>query len=189
MEVDLARLGYDDPRLSDLEWHLVQAAQQHNANTLYLLQTVPGIGTLLSLVLLEALHDLQRCPRGPDGVSSCRLVTCAKDAAGTRDGTAGTKSGHASLPGAFSEAAGLCLRDNVAGPTDLTGLAKQHGQGQALTRLAQKLGRAVDDLGKRQPAFELPTVLRQSCAARVRLTPHWTCRGGAGAFWGRFLKR
>lgn len=31
---------------------MVNAAQQHDAQTLYLLQTVPGIGKILSLVLL-----------------------------------------------------------------------------------------------------------------------------------------
>ena len=91
MEVDLALLGYDDPRLSDLEWHIVKAAQQHDANTLYLLQTVPGIGKLLSLVLLYEIHDIQRFPSVQDFVSLCRLVKCAKESAGKRYGTAGTK--------------------------------------------------------------------------------------------------
>jgi hypothetical protein len=51
MEVDLALLGCADPRLSDLECHRVKAAKQPTANTVYLLQTVPGIGNILSLVL------------------------------------------------------------------------------------------------------------------------------------------
>jgi hypothetical protein len=69
MEVDLARLGCDDPLRSDLEWHIVKAAKQHNANTLYLLQTVPSIGKILSLVLLDEVHDLQRVPSVQDFVS------------------------------------------------------------------------------------------------------------------------
>ena len=31
---------------------MVKTAKQHDANTLYLLQTVPGIGKILSLMLL-----------------------------------------------------------------------------------------------------------------------------------------
>ena len=143
MAVDLALLGYDDPRLSALELPLVTAAKQHAPNTLSLLQTVPGIGKILSLVLLYEIHDIQRFPSGQDFVSSCRLVTCAKESAGKRDGTAGAKMGHASLTGAFSEAAGLLLRDNPAGQKSLTRLEKKHGQGKALTLLAQQLGRAV----------------------------------------------
>jgi transposase len=162
MEVDLALLGYYDPRLSDLELHIVKAAKQHNANTLYLLQTVPGIGKILSLVLLYEIHDIQRFPSVQDFISYCRLVKCAKESAGKRYGTAGTKIGNAYLKWAFSEAAVLFLRDNSAGQKYLTRLAKKHGQGKALTLLAQKLGRAVYDLLKRQQAFDRHKFLHES---------------------------
>src|SRR2546430_17461907 len=86
---------------------IVRTAKQHDAQTLYLLQSVPGIGKILRLVLLYEIHDSTRFPRVQDVVSSCRLVTCAKEAAGKRDGTAGTKIGNAYLKWAVSEAAGL----------------------------------------------------------------------------------
>jgi transposase len=161
MEVDLALLECYDPLLSDLEWHIVKAAKQHNANTLYLLQTVPGIGKILSLVLLYEIHDIQRFPSVQDVVSYCRLVKCAKESAGKRYGTAGTKIGNAYLKWAFSEAAVLFLRDHAAGQKYLTRLAKKHGQGKALTLLAQKLGRAVYDMLKRQKAFDMDKFLHE----------------------------
>src|SRR5438876_6931519 len=52
MEVDLALIDYYDQLLRDLELHIVKAAKQHDAQTIYLLQTVPWIGKILSLVLL-----------------------------------------------------------------------------------------------------------------------------------------
>ena len=63
---------------------IVRTAKQHDAQTLYLLQSVPGIGKILSLVLLYEIHDSTRFPRVQDFVSSCRLGTCAKEAAGKR---------------------------------------------------------------------------------------------------------
>jgi transposase len=69
LEVDRALLECYDPLRSDLEWHLVKAAKQHHANTLSLLPTVPGIGKILSLVLLSELHDSQRFPSVQDFVS------------------------------------------------------------------------------------------------------------------------
>jgi transposase len=120
MAVDLALLGSDDPLLNDREWHSVKAAKPHDATTLSLLQTVPGIGNILSLVLLSEIHDIQRFPSVQDFVSYGRLVTCAKASAGTRDGTAGAKMGHASLTWAVSEAAVLFLRDHPAGQKYLT---------------------------------------------------------------------
>jgi transposase len=119
VEVDLALLDYDDQLLRDLELAIVKTAKQHDANTLYVLQTVPGIGKILSLVLWYELHDLARFPRVQDFVSSCRLVKCAKESAGKRYGTSGTKSGNAALKWACSEAAVLFLRTNPAGQTEL----------------------------------------------------------------------
>jgi hypothetical protein len=55
----------------------------------------------------------------------------------------------------LSEAAVLLLRDNPAGQKSLTRLEKKHGQGKALTLLAQKLGRTVSDMLKRHKAFDM----------------------------------
>ena len=115
VEVDLALLDYDDQLLRDLEFAMVKMAKQHDANTLSLLQTVPGIGKILSLVLLYEIHDIARFPRVQDFVSYCSLVKCAKESAGKRYGTSGTKIGNAYLKWAFSEAAVLFLRNNPAG--------------------------------------------------------------------------
>jgi hypothetical protein len=99
-------------------------------------------------------------PRVPDYVSSWRLVQCAKESAGTRYGTAGSKRGHASLTWAFSAAAVLFLRDHPAGHKSLSRLEKKHVQGNALTLLAQQLGRAVADMCTRQQAFDMDTFLQ-----------------------------
>jgi len=117
LEVDLALIPYDDARLRDVALTIVKTAKHHDATTLSLLQTVPGIGPILSLVRLDAMHDIARFPRGPDGASSCRLVTCATASAGKRSGTSGSTIGHAHLTWAFSAAAVLCLRDQPAGQT------------------------------------------------------------------------
>jgi transposase len=115
---------------------------------------VPGIGKILSLVLLYDIHDVHRFPRVQDFVSSCRLVKCARESAGKRDGTAGTKIGNAHLKWAFSEAAVLCLRDHPAAQKYLARLEKKHEKGKALTILAQKLARAVYHMLTRQVAFD-----------------------------------
>jgi transposase len=107
LEVDLALIGHDDQRLRDVELSILTTAKQPHANTRYLLRTVPGSGEILSLVLRYEIHDLQRFPCVQDFVSSCRLVTCAKESAGKRYGTSGSKLGNASLTWAFSEAAVL----------------------------------------------------------------------------------
>jgi transposase len=161
IDVDLTLIGHYDELLRDLELDLVTAAKQHGANALYLLRTVPGIGKILSLVLLYEIHDIQRFPRVQDFVSYCRLVKCAKESAGKRYGTSGAKIGNAYLKWAFSEAAVLFLRNNPAGQKYLARLVKKHGKGKALTVLAHKLARAVYYMLKRRMAFDLDKFLKE----------------------------
>ena len=161
IEVDLALIDYDDPLLADLELHIVKTAKQHDAQTLYRLQSVPGIGKILSLVLLYEIHDIQRFPRVQDFVSYCRLVKCAKESAGKRYGTSGAKIGNAYLKWAFSEAAVLFLRNHPAGQKYLARLEKKHGTGKALTILAHKLARAVYYMLRRDTVFDMDKFLHR----------------------------
>jgi transposase len=160
IEVDLALLTYYDELLRDLELSILTTAKQHDANTLYLLQTVPGIGKILSLVLLYEIHDIDRFPRVQDFASYCRLVKCAKESAGKHLGTSGKKIGNAHLKWAFSEAAVLFLRNNPQGQKYLARLEKKHAKGKALTILAHKLARAVYYMLKRKTAFDIDVFLR-----------------------------
>jgi transposase len=153
--VDLALIGHDDARLRDMEWSVLTTAKAHHTNTRYWLRTVPGIGEILTLVLLYEIHDIHRFPRVQDFVSYGRLVKGAKESAGKRYGTGGSTIGNAYLKWAFSEAAVLCLRDNPSGQKHLTRVEKKHGQGKALTILAQHLARAVYFMLKRHTAFEM----------------------------------
>jgi transposase len=159
VEVDLALIDYYDQLLRDVELTIVQTAKQHHAQTLYRLQSVPGIGKILSLVLLYEMHDMTRFPRVQDFVSYCRLVKCAKESAGKRSGTSGAKIGNAYLKWAFSEAAVLLLRNHPAGQKDLARLEHKHGTGTALTIVAHKLARAVYYMLKRDTAFDMQQFL------------------------------
>jgi acyl carrier protein len=155
IEVDRALLGHYDELLRDIELSVLKAAKQHDANALSLLRTVPGIGEILSLVLLYEIHDIQRFPRVQDFAAYCRLVKCAKESGGKGYGTSGTKIGNAYLKWAFSEAAVLFLRANPAGQKYLSRLEKKHGKGKALTVLAHKLARAVYYMLQRTTVFDM----------------------------------
>jgi transposase len=181
IEGDLALISYYDELLRDVELTILKTATQHDANTLYLLQTVPGIGKILRLVLLDEIHPIDRVPRVQEFASYCRLGTCAKESTGKRSGTSGAKIGHAHLTWAFSEAAVLCLRDNPAGQKVLARLEKKHDKGKALTIFAHTLARAVYDMLKRKVAFDRKRFLNDSCTtkggASVSVTSHWTTMG------------
>ena len=108
-------MSYYDELLRDVELSLLQTAKTPDAHPLSLLQTVPGLGKVLRLVLLYASHDIRRFPRVQEFASYCRLVKCAKESGGKRLGTAGRNIGNAHLKWAFSAAAALFLRNNSQG--------------------------------------------------------------------------
>jgi transposase len=179
MEVDLARITSDDQRLNDLALLRLTTAKQHDAQPLTLFQTVPGLGQILRLVLLYAMHQSDRFPRLQDVASSCRLVQCAQASGGNRWGTAGNKMGNAPRHWAVSDAATLFLRGNEPGHTSLARWEQKHDTGQALRSLAHQLARAVYVMRKRQTAFDLEQCLCPSGAARVSPAPHSTLQGCA----------
>lgn len=155
IEVDVSLIDHYDQVLGEVELYLTRSAKAHDVQTFARLQSVPGIGQILALVLLSELHDIHRFPRVQDFVSYCRLVKCAKESNGKRLGTSGKKIGNVHLRWAFAEAAVLFLRQSQPGKASFAKLEHKHGKAKALTVRAHKLGRAVYYLLTREQAFDL----------------------------------
>jgi transposase len=153
--LDGALIDHYDKGLREVELYLTRTAKVHDVQTFARLQSVPGIGQTLALVLLYEIQDIARFPRVQDFVSYCRLVKCAKESNHKRLGTSGKKSGNVHLRWAFAEAAALFLRHNHPGKAYFTKLEHKHGKAKALTVLAQKLARAVYYMLSRHQAFDL----------------------------------
>jgi len=182
IEVALALITYDDELLKELELCILKTARHHDPQTLYLLQTVPGIGKILSLVLLYEIHRIDRFPSVQEFASYCRLVKGSKESGGKRLGTSGKQIGNAHLTWAFSEAATLFLRNNPQGQKLLARLEKKHDKGKALSPLAPKLGRAVYFMLKRTVAFDMNLFLQSSGSRAAE-------PGASLDAYGRSLKR
>ena len=154
VQVDLELLAYYDQLLRDVEYFILRTAKDHDHNTLYRLRTVPGIGKILSLVMLYEIHDITRFKRPQELASYARLVKCAKQSAGKISGTSGRKIGNVHLKWAFSEAAVGFLRKNEEGKKYYARLERKHGKGKALTVLAHKIARAVYYIWKQDKVFD-----------------------------------
>jgi len=155
IEADLDLIDHLDLIKKKLELYIVRNARAHDPQAVYRLRSVPGIGPILSLVILYEIGDIERFPRVQDFASYARLVKCAKESAGKRYGTSGSKIGNAHLKWAFSEAGVLFLRANPEGMKYRKRLERKHGKAKSLSILAHKLGRAVYYMLKRDQAFDL----------------------------------
>ena len=155
IEVDISLINHDDQLLGDVELYITRTAKAHDAQTFARLQSGPGVGKILALVLLYAIQDIARFPRVQDFVSYCRLVKCAKESNNKRLGTSGKKIGKVHLRWAFADAAVLFIRQSQPGKEYFAKLERKHGKAKALTVLAHKLGRAVYYMLTREQAFDL----------------------------------
>jgi transposase len=154
IELDLALIAHYDRLLKPLEQDLALMAKGHDAFNYHLLRSVPGVGRILSLVLLYEIEDVHRFPRVNEFLSYARLVKGQKQSAGKNYGASGSKIGNVHLKWAFSEAAVLFLRKNPDGQRFVERLAKKHGKGKALSILSARLGRAVYVMLKRREPFD-----------------------------------
>ncbi len=103
----MSLIDHYDQLLGEVELYITRTAKTHDVQTCARLQSVPGIGQILALVLLYEIQDSARFPRVQDFVSYCRLVQCAKESGGKRLGTSGQKIGNVHLRWAVAEAAVL----------------------------------------------------------------------------------
>jgi transposase len=154
IDVDLGLIAYYDQMLKELESFILKTAKHHDPNTLYRISTVPGIGTILSLVILYEIHHINRFNRPQELASYSRLVKCTRESAGKVSGIGGAKIGNVHLKWAFSEAAVTFLRYCPEGKKYYERLIKKHGKGKALTALAHKIARAVYYIWKDNTVFD-----------------------------------
>jgi transposase len=157
---DLELVGHYDALIAGLEEHLLRAAWERHAPQLTALQSIPGVGAILSLTILYEVDDIARFDTRQQFASYSRLVAPRQESAGKLYGVAGRKQGNAYLKWAFSEAAVSAAQHSPRIGAYLARLASRHGAGKAKSLLAHKLGRAVYHLLKGGAVFDEERFLR-----------------------------
>lgn len=155
IKVDLDMIANYDQTIKSLDLFIERTAKVDAGNVLRLLQTIKGVGRILSLTLLYEIHTINRFDRVQNFVSYARLVKGQKESAGKIKGTSGGKMGNVNLKWAFSESAVLFLRHNPEAKELKQRLERKHGKAKALSILASRLGRAVYYMLKRNKSFDM----------------------------------
>ena len=161
VEMDLELIASYDTLIRKLELHLVHSAKAHDPTALHLLQTVPGIGKILSLVLLYEIHDITRFPRVQDFTSYARLIRPKKTSAGKCYGTGNGRIGNSYLKWAFSEAVMLFLREIREVQPYIRRIERKYGKDKAKGIVAHRLGRTVYYMLKNQQVFDIKKFVNQ----------------------------
>ncbi len=161
VELNLTLLRQYDLLLNDVELYLTNHAKEHRPNDLYLLQTIPGVGKILALVMLYEIQSVDRFERVQNFSSYARLIRPLKESAGKIKGSGNRKMGNAYLKWAFSEATLLLIRDKQPIKDLHLKLKNKHGKARALAIISHKLGRAVYYMLKNHQAFDMNKFLQQ----------------------------
>src|SRR5262249_38072289 len=137
-----------------LELYLTRTARVDDVQTYHRLQTLPGVGKVLALILLYEIHDIRRFGSEGQFLSYARLVRCAHESAGKQLGSGGQKIGNAHLRWAFAEAACLFLRASDRAKQWKEKQLRKRSEGRVLALLAARLARAVYHLWRKGEAFD-----------------------------------
>jgi transposase len=151
---NLAVIDCLDEQIAALELYLTRTAEVDDVQTYHRLQTIPGVGKVLALVLLYEVHDIKRFANVGQFLSYSRLVRCEHVSAGKVLGSGSKKIGNAQLRWAFGEAACLFLRSSERAKVWKDKQQKKRGEGKALAILAARLARAVYHLWRKGEAFD-----------------------------------
>jgi transposase len=161
IEVDLELIAYYDSIIRKLEWHILRTAKAHDAVALHILRSIPGIGKILSLVILYEVQDIQRFPRPQQFASYARLIRPVKESGGKRTGSSNSKIGNAYLKWAFSEAVVLFLRETREAQPYIRRLEHKYGKDKAKGILAHRLGRTVYYMLTHKQLFDIKKFVNQ----------------------------
>jgi len=156
---DVSLANHYELLINELELSVLRQARGHDANSLQILRSIPGIGKVLALTILYEIHDIHRFERVQQFASYSRLVKCQHTSAGKVVGSSGAKIGNAYLKWAFSEAAVLFLAKCPQGKELLGHIERKRGKAKALSILAHRIGRAAYFMLLRQKAFDLERFL------------------------------
>jgi len=152
--VDVQLIDTYDTLIRNVELEILHKARQHDAITLHLLRTIPGVGEILAMVILYEIHDISRFAEVGNFISYCRLVKCPQESAGKKMGSRNSKIGNVHLKWAFSEAACLFLRGNEEGQRYQQKLAARYGKAKALSIIAQQIARSAYAMLKGRQPFD-----------------------------------
>ena len=145
VDADLETIGHYTKLIGHLERKIEQLIRAKPANqlSLSLLQTIPGIGPVLSATILYEMQDVSRFPTVQKFCSYARLVKPDHVSAGKSLGGGCKKIGNPHFRWAFAEAVLVFLRDNDIAKGYFARLQKKFSKGKSMSILSHRLARAA----------------------------------------------
>ena len=149
-----------DTEIRRLERDIELAAEEHYPTELAALQTIPGVGRIISMTILLEIDTITRFDTRQQFCSYARLIRPKLESGGKIVGRGNGKPGNAWLKWAFSEAAVLSAQKDERMKKCLAKWQSKHGSGKGLSIFAHKLGRVVYHLLRTKKVFDVDRFVR-----------------------------
>jgi len=154
IESDLDLIEFLDPKLKRLEQQIRARARHHDRTVLNILLSIPGIGDILSLIILYEIDDINRFQSHQQFCSYSRLVKCERSSAGKKSKGGNQKIGNPYLKWAIGEIIIHASHTSTYIGDYYQKLQAKFGKDRAKSIIAHKFGIAIYYMLKNKQAFD-----------------------------------
>jgi transposase len=151
-----------DPIMAKLECRIKQQAKHHSHTGYQLLQTIPGVGEMLALIILYETHNIGRFKTVQRYSSYCGVVKCQRESCGKKIGAKNTKIRNPYLKWAFGE---VILKAQISEEKIAKlyqRLNSKYGKGRAKSIIAHRFAIAAYFMLKNKQAFNVDRFCQSS---------------------------
>jgi len=154
IEADLDMICFLDPKIQSLELLIRQTARGNDQIAINILRSIPGVGDMLSLIILYEIHDISRFPTVQQFCSYARLVRGSYESAGKKVGRGKAKIGNHFLKYAIAEIIMKAATSSKEIEQYYNRLESQNGKARAKTIISHKFGIAIYYMLKNKKVFD-----------------------------------
>lgn len=162
ISLDLMFIEFLDPVIADLERHIRQKARYHSHLDYQILRSIPGVGEILSLIILYETHDIKRFKTVQRYSSYCGVVKCQRSSGGKVIAAKHTKIRNPYLKWAFGE---IILKAQGCEPKIANlyqRLKSKYGVGRAKSLIAHRFAVATYFMLNNKQAFDVDRFVQTS---------------------------
>jgi len=150
---DLDVIDCFSPIITKLEKEIMGNAIHHNPKDFLILQTTPGVGDMLSLIVLYETHDIQRFPKHQHYASYSRVVRCSQTSNGKITGKKNNNMGNPYLKWAFNSIIISAKQSSELIKKHYQRLESRYGTSNARARIAHKFNTSIYYMLKNSQPF------------------------------------
>lgn len=154
LEFDLDLIEYLNPKLSKIEWQIQARAKHHDRSAYNILISIPGVGEMLSLIILYEVHDINRFETRQKFSSYCRLVKCRHESVGKYKKGGNPKIGNPYLKWAIGEIIIHASHTSKLINKYYQKLQTKYGKKRAKSIISHKFGIAIYYMLKNKQVFD-----------------------------------